>query len=435
MSVQTLVAVDRPSAPLFLRPQGGVTREQFLATALAFADRLDGAGPLLNLCAQRDRFALTLVAAALRGRHCLLPPSAAPETVRALAADHDGALAVCDSAESSAGLDWLAPPDFVAAASAPPVLTVPDSQLAVVAFTSGSTGRPQPHAKTWATLAATARHLSARLLDGIDGAHLVATVPPQHMFGLETTVLLPLLGDAAIDPGRPFFPADVAAALASVPAPRVLVTTPVHLRALVASRVALPPLAAVISATAPLPLALAQQVEDRFAAPVHEIYGCTETGAIASRRSVDGERWLPFAGVRVDERGDTAVVSAAHLPDAVALQDIVSVEADGFRLLGRSADLIKVAGKRISAAELTQQILAIPGVDDAVVLAPDADDVAGRPAALVVAPNLSEASILDALASHVDPVFLPRPLRRVAVLPRNAVGKLPRERLLELLRG
>lgn len=427
--------MGQPSAPLFLRPQGVVTRAQFLATALAFADRLDGEGPLLNLCAQRDRFALTLVAAALRGRYCLLPPSAAPETIRALAADHDGVRAVCDSAEASAGLDWLAPPDFVVGEAAAPIPTVPGAQLAVVAFTSGSTGRPQPHAKTWATLAATARHLSARLLGGIDGAHLVATVPPQHMFGLETTVLLPLLGDAAIDPGRPFFPADVATALAGVPAPRVLVTTPVHLRALVAARVSLPPLAAVISATAPLPLALALQAEDLFGAPVHEIYGCTETGAIASRRSIHGERWLPFDGVRIDDRGDTAVVSAAHLPETVALQDILRLEADGFCLLGRSAELIKVAGKRISAAELTQQILAIPGVDDAVVIAPEADDVAGRPAALVVAPDLSEASILDTLAARVDPVFLPRPLRRVAALPRNAVGKLPRERLLELLRG
>jgi acyl-coenzyme A synthetase/AMP-(fatty) acid ligase len=59
-----------------------------------------------------------------------------------------------------------------------------------------------------------------------------------------------------------------------------------------------------------------------------------------------------------------------------------------------------------------------------------------RPAALVVAPDLAEAQILAALGTMVDPVFLPRPLVRVARLPRNTVGKLPQAALLaELERG
>ena len=56
-----------------------------------------------------------------------------------------------------------------------------------------------------------------------------------------------------------------------------------------------------------------------------------------------------------------------------------------------------------------------------------------RIAALVVAPDVDDASILRALRGRVDPVFLPRPLRRVAALPRNETGKLPRAELLRLL--
>jgi len=58
-----------------------------------------------------------------------------------------------------------------------------------------------------------------------------------------------------------------------------------------------------------------------------------------------------------------------------------------------------------------------------------------RIAALAVAPSLSEAQILAALRYSVDPVFLPRPLKRVAALPRNETGKLPRDALEALLRA
>ena len=37
------------------------------------------------------------------------------------------------------------------------------------------------------------------------------------------------------------------------------------------------------------------------------------------------------------------------------------------------------------------------------------------------------------LRQHLDPVFLPRPLRRVAALPRNETGKLPRQALEAML--
>jgi acyl-coenzyme A synthetase/AMP-(fatty) acid ligase len=56
-----------------------------------------------------------------------------------------------------------------------------------------------------------------------------------------------------------------------------------------------------------------------------------------------------------------------------------------------------------------------------------------RIAALAVAPGLDEHAILDALRLAIDPLFLPRPLRLVAALPRNETGKLPRAALIALL--
>jgi acyl-coenzyme A synthetase/AMP-(fatty) acid ligase len=254
---------------------------------------------------------------------------------------------------------------------------------------------------------------------------------------MEMSVLLPLLGGVGVHAGRPFFPADVAAALAELPAPRVLVTTPVHLRALVESGMALPPITAMVSATAPLPAELARAAEQRFGAPLLEVFGSTETCVFASRRAALDEDWSLYDGASLHPQPDGTLVQASQLDAPVALADIVSLSDGGrrFRLCGRHADLLEIAGKRASLADLTRRLLAIPGVRDGVVFQLDGGDALGvhRIAALVVAPELDEHAILEALRRAIDPLFLPRPLKLVEALPRNETGKLPRAALLALL--
>jgi hypothetical protein len=83
------------------------------------------------------------------------------------------------------------------------------------------------------------------------------------MYGFESTVLLALLSGNAFSAERPFYPADICAAVAAVPRPRALISTPVHLRALLAAGIELPPIDLIVSATAPLTLDLAREVEAR----------------------------------------------------------------------------------------------------------------------------------------------------------------------------
>ena len=61
------------------------------------------------------------------------------------------------------------------------------------------------------------------------------------------------------------------------------------------------------------------------------------------------------------------------------------------------------------------------------------DGETARPAALIVAPGRRAEDLRRELAGLIDSVFVPRPLKVVPALPRNELGKLPRERLLELL--
>lgn len=417
----------------------GVAR--FLAHVDQVAARLPAARHAVNLCEDRYAFLVAFCAILRVGQTNLLPPSRAPQAVAEVMATHAGSYALGEVEQASPPAPYLQLPEL----QRPPLRyariempMIAAAQVAAINYTSGSTGTPQPNTKRWGDFQASQRGNLAMLREwlGEDAFQVVATVPPQHMYGIETSVLMPLLGPASVHAGRPFFPADVASVLAEVPAPRLLVSTPVHLRALVQSGIDLPPLAAVLSATAPMPPDLAASAERRFAAPLIEVLGSTETCVFASRRPAVQDEWTAYAGVSLRPQPDGTVVEAPQLAAPVMLADIVELCGAGrFRLRGRQSDLLDIAGKRASLADLNHRLLAIAGVEDGVMLQSDVADAMGirRIAALVVAPTLSEAQVMAALRQVMDPVFLPRPLRCVEALPRNETGKLSRQALLALL--
>jgi acyl-coenzyme A synthetase/AMP-(fatty) acid ligase len=439
--VLPLLKVDDPRRVVAMHDGEPVTAAQFVAHVAHVAALLPEASAAVNLCEDRYAFLVAFCAIAVRGQANLLPPSRAPHAVEEVMAAHPGCHAVGERPMDPAPHRYHALPPLPLDASLSADLEWPSicaAQTVAIGYTSGSTGTPRPNAKSWRSLhASTAGNL--RMLQEVAGERfsVVATVPPQHIYGMEMSVLLPLLGDVQVHSGRPFFPADIATALQAMPAPRVLVTTPVHLRALVESGVRLPALAAMLSATAPMPPELAAQAERHFDAPLLEVFGSTETCAFASRRVTLDSFWSLYRGVHLHPQPDGTQIEAPQLDAPATLADIVTLHDEGrrFELRGRHADLLEIAGKRASLGDLTRRLLAIPGVEDGVIFQLDDADAIGvrRIAALAVAPTLDEAIILDALRASIDPVFLPRPLRLVQALPRNETGKLPRAALLDLL--
>jgi acyl-coenzyme A synthetase/AMP-(fatty) acid ligase len=429
------------AAPLAWRRGVPVSAATFLSQAQALAQTLPAAGRPINLCQDRYRFALGLAAALLRGHTSLMPPNALPETLRALQADGDPAPAyamVDDAALDVGGLQrvFIEPAEDAAPATEVPLIAA--DLEAVRLLTSGSTGAPQPHGKRWGALVlnigAEAERLAALCgRSTLVGFTLLGTVPAQHSYGFESTVLLALLGGACFDAGRPFYPADIAAALATVPTPRALVTTPFHLKTLLLAGVALPPVDLLLSATAPLSPQLAQQAEAATGGTLVEIYGCTEAGQVATRRTTAGETWHTLGALRVwredraaTEGGEAFLVQGGHVGAPTPLADVLEIESPThFGLLGRANDLIHVAGKRSSLAHLNFHLNRIAGVEDGVFWMPEeqADGIA-RPVAFVVAPTLSARQLIEALREHLEPAFVPRRVLHVPALPREATGKL-----------
>lgn len=438
MNVYPLLrSCHEPGHVLAFGEKGSISRKAFLVQLARFAEKLLDKPYVINLCHDRYLFLVGFAAALMRGQVTLLPPGRTPNVMKQLVRDYQDCYCVTDRNEPVApGLTTCRIEEFPG--SAQDGMDVPafrGEQLAAIAFTSGTTGRPQAHPKTWGSMVEIAQKTGALLdLRESEPFTVVATVPPQHMYGLETSVMLPIQHGSAFHANRPFYPEDIRAALTAVSGRRLLVTTPVHLRACVSEKTMLPEMEMIVSATAPLSSALAQQCENAFRTRVREVYGFAEAGTIAVRRTVAGEVWRVLEGLRLRHEDDVHVVAAPYFSKPVPLPDVVVLRGPHeFELHGRSAEFVNVAGHRVALGDLNRHLNEIEGVQDGVFCMPD--EVAGqvtRPMAFVVAPGKTVQEILADLRTRVDPVFLPRPLHIVASLPRNETGKLPREALLKL---
>lgn len=427
----------RDEGAIFAYQRGRVvTVAGFLRDVAQLSATLPDRRHVLNLCSDRYRFAVGFAAALCRGQVSLLPPNHAPAVVKELQAGYRDLYCLNDDPKRRVDVETFTFPQRADNTGvAPSVPEFPALQLAAIVFTSGSTGSPLPHEKNWGAVTASALAEA----DGLEihrdsGLALLGTVPPQHMYGLESTVLIAMQNGLALDGGRPFYPVDICARLAHLPCPRMLVTTPIHLRALLRDMHELPQVDRILCATAPLSPQLAAQAEARFKAPLFEIYGCTEAGQVACRRPVESAHWHAFNGVQLRQDAAGTWVGGGHVGPEVLLQDVIELhDARTFLLHGRQADLINIAGKRTSLANLNHQLNAIEGVRDGAFFMPD-DDGCGvtRLMAFVVAPGMSAADVAAALRQRVDAAFMPRPLRLVASLPRNATGKLTHESLRRL---
>lgn len=439
--MQTLPLVTHTSLDKIVawRKGSAISVEKFLADAQYLATLLPHGKHVLNICRDRYHFAVGLAAAIISKKVSLLPPTHTPEMVQQLQDFSADVLCLhdnddCDIALPQLRYPALMPEHYTANMTIP---QIDAQQLVAIVFTSGSTGAPIPHLKNWGSLVQNVQAQAGRL-GLLAGRHysIVGTIPPQHMYGFESTVLLPLQSGNALNSAQPFYPADICSTLEATPSPRILVSTPLHLRLLLEAELKVPELALVLSATAPLSTPLAHKVEASCKVPLLEIYGSTETGQVATRRTVQATEWQLLPQVRLTQHGEHIWAEGGHVGTPVPLNDIIeTVGSEHFLLHGRTQDLINIAGKRSSLANLNHHLNSVDGVIDGAFFMPDevSHDHVTRLSACVVAPGLTASALLAALRIRIDPVFLPRPLLFVEALPRNSTGKLPRDALQKLI--
>jgi acyl-coenzyme A synthetase/AMP-(fatty) acid ligase len=436
------LAWEKPEAPVAIVNGCPVSHQLFLSQALKLASSLpDNFQYAINLCENRFHFLITFTALLIKNITSILPASKAQHSIIELADEFSSCMIIGDKPNRFNDLMFINMSslaiDSTVQESSLDKVSIDPGLLAVIAFTSGSTGRAKANYKYWWQLEASTRQALQRFeLLSQPPAVLIVTVPPQHMYGLETSIFYPLLGNNILFSGNTFFPEDLRLSIESAPAPCILITTPVHLKSCIQSRLKWSKLELIISATAPLDKNIARQAEESFNCPVMEIFGSTETGAIASRRTVKDAYWRLYNGVEIRPHNKQyrAEIKGPQHKDWMPLSDSVEIiDQQHFNLLGRHSDMVKIAGKRASLADLTIKLNSIQGVQDGILFQdPRQASETSRLIALVVAPQLSSQHITQALYQDVDPVFLPRPIIKVEQLPRNETGKIKKQDILNI---
>jgi len=433
---------------MFFSKRGVITRSQFAANLQVFRKKISGASLVCNLQHDRYEFSLGLAAAMLNGQISVLPSSDAPEAVLASISHSPEAIILGGPSSLDGSAKHIAAVEFNSKEidSSETFALLENTRAEIRVFSSGSTRRPECNVKTWESLNGGA-YVTDYILRkiGLDAEKtiVIGTTPHRHMFGLEATIFATLGFGYCCYQDTVFYPADLETAVEAAKSQGftnlVLITSPAHLRFLEATIFDTPEIRCVISATAPLPLVQAERLEARDDRQVMEIYGSTETGSMAIRRTAYEKTWQPVAGFALKMVSGECLATAPHLPATLPLGDEVEIGTDGrFTLLGRTGDMIGIHGKRGRVSALNSILIEAPSILDAIYLhfKHQDDDVLAIVAVADLSLGLSNkeiaVSIRRYLLRHVDPVFVPKRIIFLDTIPRSETGKVTNETICEL---
>jgi acyl-[acyl-carrier-protein]-phospholipid O-acyltransferase/long-chain-fatty-acid--[acyl-carrier-protein] ligase len=366
------------------------------------------------------------------------------------------------------------------------VLRVPergDHEEAILLFTSGSSGKPKGVALTHRNVVGNAAQCGA-LLDLQREDLLLASLPLFHSFGITVTLWYPLIESVRVlSYPNPLEPAKIAAAIAKHGA-TIMLATPTFLRAYL--RKAEPhqfrTIRLLITGAEKLPRDLAAKFEERFAIPVMEGYGLTETSPVVSvnlPNPLVGENGRPaeishrpgavgkmapgIAAEIRDPQSDAklslhesgmlwlrgANVFEGYLNDAsrtaevlrdgwVKTGDVGRFDEDGFLYIdGRLTRFSKIGGEMVPHETVEQKIIAALGLDtDAdrqIAVVGIADEAKGEALVLLSSIDIDLAALrVNLTAAGVPNLWIPKTVRRIEAIPMLASGKLDLARCKEI---
>lgn len=387
------------------------------------------------VCRDSYWFAVGLFAILQANAIAVVPPNGQPGTLEALADEYDLLLTDDDIAHTNA-MKLDSNPEgsryrFDLLAGLDPAAATIDF------FTSGSTGAPKRVSKPIRLLEREIDTLNTLWGSEFGTGPVLATVSHQHIYGLTFKLLWPLCA------AHPFARTTTELweeLLENVPPRSILVTSPAHLSRLDGLE-PLPPshrLDTVFSAGAPLLPESALMAETILGVSPIEIFGSTETGAIATRRfSGQPAQWQPLPGIRISQEEDGRLsIRSPFLvtEDWHRTDDLIEMQPNGkFALKGRADRVVKIEGKRVSLPEVEGQLANLSWITAAAVVMLD-DDPVSLGAAVTLSPEgaakLNELGpfrfsrfLRKDLSTFQESAGLPRRWRFVQHLSSGQMGK------------
>ncbi len=350
---------------------------------------------------------------------------------------------------------------------------------ALIIYTSGTTGRPKGVVTTHAGLGAQVSALVSAW-GWTPADRILLVLPLHHVHGLVNGLITALAVGGTCEMLPAFDAGAVWRRLASGDITVFTAVPTIYLRLIAAWEAASPDvqrawsagagrLRLMMSGSAALPVTTLERWRILTGHTLLERYGMTELG-MALSNPLDGERrpgsvGAPLPGVEVrlvresgdvipddaepgelEVRGATVFLEYWRRPEETQVAfregwfrtgDVAVRDRGAYRLLGRtSVDIIKTGGYKVSALEIEEVLRRHPAVAECAVVGVADAEWGERVSAVVEARPDAPLSLelLQAWArEELAPYKVPRALRIVEALPRNAMGKVVKPELAALL--
>ena len=399
---------------------------------------------LICLCTDNKALiAAAIIASLAEGPHIVLPYAFSQQAVKEVFDSLSPSLILTDQRiDFPPGPEVITPPMLRYDHIIPDIFHDPDEPFLLL-FTGGSTGKPKVWSKTPRNILAEARYMAGKFSITPDDLFL-STAPPQHIYGLLFSVMIPLISSSSVLDGVYSFPREIIRAIKDDRA-SILVSVPVHYRVLKVDDLQRHNLRMAFSSAGALDKDDAAYFHSKTGLDIMEIYGSTETGGVASRsRSTEGESWRALDPVEWNIQEGILHVRSSFISPTLprnaegffATADRADYEGnERFILRGRADDIVKIGGKRVDLSAVQAKMKQIPAVRDALVVSITVGKDNQNKLAALVATDLDERQLRRYIAEVSESYAVPKRIAIVEEIPVTSSGKYDRAVIERILRS
>jgi acyl-coenzyme A synthetase/AMP-(fatty) acid ligase len=307
-------------------------------------------------------------------------------------------------------------------------------------FTSGTTAQPRGALKTKEMIDFEIK-AQAEYLTKYDFDSFLVTVPLYHIYGYLFGYAAPKAMGKAVYTKELFMPHNIIDFTAEHKC--ACITTPVFIKAMLRLDEKKDLSKSIfISSTGALAASEVDDFFEKFGAQIVQIYGSTETGGVGYLER-GAKLWHPLSSVSIsiDDESKLQINSpylsrqifedtVTELPSPFTTSDIVRLENDGFEILGRSFELLKIGGKRVSVLEIESAIEAHPHITEAQVIPIRADGLKDERIEILVVGEIDEKELINFASKTLKELYseikINAKCRKVEALEKTFNGKKKR---------